>query len=202
MGRGLGRQTQSLGGACEESPGEGRGGWGCGLELTEGGALEDLAGEGPGPVVTGAWLARRPGAERGLGRGQRGAHVRARSERREAAGDSRGGFSVVPADLAGRSLRRLRAWATCGGRGPDTSWTLCRPETGPAERGPPLLPGGRPRRCSVRASGSGGPARTVQLLWLALTFLRGHQAAARGKRGVRKGGTPLSAARPQKFEAY
>lgn len=68
-----------------------------------GGALEDLAGEGLGPVVSGAWSARRPGAERGLGRGRRGAHVRARSERCEAAGDSRGGFFVDPTD-PGRTL--------------------------------------------------------------------------------------------------
>lgn len=63
-----------------------------------GGALEDLAGEGLGPEVAGAWSARRPGAERGLGRGQRGTYVRARSDRCEAAGDSRGGFSVDPTD--------------------------------------------------------------------------------------------------------
>lgn len=68
-----------------------------------GGALEDLAGEGLGPAVAGAWSARRPGAERGLGRGQRGTHVRARSDWCEAAGDSRGGFSVAPTD-PGRTL--------------------------------------------------------------------------------------------------
>ena len=191
-----------LGGTCGEGPGDGRGGWGCGLELTWAGPSRTWQVRGLGPRSRGRGerdvLARSVvwGVARGAltcARGRTGVRQRAT---REAASPS------PPRTRGGRSLRRLRAGATCGGRGPDTSWTPCRPETRPAGRGPPLLPGGRPRRCSVQASGSCRPAPTVQLLWLALTFLRGHQAASPGERGVRKGGTPLGAVRPQKFETY
>lgn len=171
VGRGLGLPRTVWAEPVGKARVKGRADGATGLELT-----------GAGPSRT--WQVRGLGP-RSRGRGQR--DVLARSVvwgvARGALTCARGRTGVrqqATPEAASPSTPRTR-----GGRSPGgselgrragvagRSWTPCRHETRPAERGPPLLPGGRPRRCSDGGSGSCRPARTVQLLWLALTFLRG-----------------------------